>query len=140
MADHKVSEKRSRNMAAIRGTNTSPEIKVRKALHAAGFRFRLHSYILPGKPDIVLPRYRAVIFVHGCFWHHHGCSNSVWPKTRAEFWRAKISGNKRRDRRNERALQSDGWKVFTLWECDVRAAGGLSDMKKLLPSKKVLSG
>lgn len=139
MTEHKVSEARSRNMAAIRGTNTSPEVKVRKALHAAGFRFRLHSYTLPGKPDIVLPRYRAVVFVHGCFWHHHGCANSAWPKTRAEFWREKILGNKSRDRRNNRALQKAGWKVLTIWECDVRAAATLRDMKKLLPSKTALT-
>ena len=113
-------------MAAIRSRDTTPELAVRKTLHAEGFRYRLHSKRLPGKPDIVLPRYRAVVFVHGCFWHHHGCANSVWPKTRREFWRTKIGGNIARDLRNAKALNAQGWRVLVVWECDIRAGRSLS--------------
>jgi DNA mismatch endonuclease, patch repair protein len=115
----RVSEARSRNMAAIKGENTTPEMRVRSALHRAGLRYTLHRRDLPGRPDIVLVSRRTVVFVHGCFWHHHGCGNSTWPKTRASFWRAKITGNRRRDRRNERELIALGWRVFTIWECEV---------------------
>lgn len=107
-------------MAAIRGKDTSPELIVRRGLHRAGFRFRLHRRDLPGTPDIVLPKYRTVVFVHGCFWHVHGCPNSVAPKTRAAFWAEKLGGNKRRDRRHYRQLKQLGWRVLTVWECDVR--------------------
>src|SRR5688572_28181844 len=100
----RIPESRSRNMAAIKGRNTRPEMVIRKFLHREGFRYRLHRKDLPGKPDLVLPRLGAVVLVHGCFWHHHGCRNSVWPKTRAGFWRAKILGNQRRDSRQEKAL------------------------------------
>jgi DNA mismatch endonuclease, patch repair protein len=104
-------------MAAIRWKNTSPELVVRRALHAAGLRFRLHDGRLPGRPDIVLRRHKAVVFVHGCFWHHHGCRNSVWPSTRAAFWRQKIKGNIARDIRSTRELRTLGWRVFVVWEC-----------------------
>ena len=112
---------RSRNMAAIRSANTKPELRVRSALHALGFRFRLHRKDLPGRPDIVLPKYRTVIFVHGCFWHCHRCKyGSVVPATRAEFWAAKRAGNVARDRRNAAALRRLGWRVIVLWECKLR--------------------
>jgi DNA mismatch endonuclease (patch repair protein) len=107
-------------MAAIRGKDTKPELVVRRALHAAGFRYRLHGKKLPGRPDVVLSSRRAVVFVHGCFWHHHGCANSVWPKVRELFWRTKINGNMERDRRNQRELRAQGWNVFVVWECEVR--------------------
>lgn len=107
-------------MSGIRNRNTKPEIAVRKALHGAGFRFRLHRKDLPGKPDIVLPRYRAVVFVHGCFWHGHGCRYFKLPQTRRDFWLDKIMSNARRDRINEDALKAAGWTVFTVWECDIR--------------------
>ena len=107
-------------MAAIRGRNTKPEMTMRSLLHRAGFRFRLHSSALPGKPDMVLPRYRAAIFVHGCFWHQHGCTNSVMPKTRRLFWKTKLDSNCERDQRNARALRRLGWRVITVWECRVR--------------------
>jgi DNA mismatch endonuclease, patch repair protein len=114
---------RSRNMAAIRSTNTKPEIRVRSALHALGYRFRLHRKDLPGRPDIVLPRLRTVIFVHGCFWHCHRCKyGSVVPATRADFWASKRAGNVARDRRNRAALRRAGWRVIVLWECEVRTA------------------
>lgn len=123
MADVHNTATRSRNMAAIRSVNTKPEMRVRSALHALGYRFRLHRKDLPGRPDIVLPRLRTVIFVHGCFWHCHRCKyGSVVPATRADFWAAKRAGNVARDRRNRSALRRAGWRVFVLWECEVRTA------------------
>jgi DNA mismatch endonuclease (patch repair protein) len=123
MTDVHSAAARSRNMAAIRSTNTKPEMRVRSALHALGYRFRLHRKDLPGRPDIVLPRLRTVIFVHGCFWHCHRCQyGSVVPATRADFWAAKRAGNVARDRRNRAALRRAGWRVCVLWECEVRTA------------------
>lgn len=107
-------------MSGIRGKDTRPEIIVRQALHRAGFRFRLHRKDLPGKPDIVLPKYHTVIFVHGCFWHGHGCRYFKVPKTRTDFWLDKIMANAKRDRLQEDALRAAGWTVFTVWECDIR--------------------
>jgi len=108
-------------MAGIRGKDTQPELLVRRALHATGFRYRLHVRDLPGKPDIVLPRYRAVVFVHGCFWHRHpGCAYATTPATRKDFWKAKLEGNRRRDLENRRRLMELGWRVFIVWECGIR--------------------
>ena len=122
MAEGKdVSPERSRNMAAIRGKNTAPELAVRRILHAMGLRFRLHRKDLPGRPDIVLPRHRTVVFVHGCFWHRHeGCSYTTTPKTRQEFWQAKFDGNVARDRRNQADLVQLSWRVLVVWECELR--------------------
>jgi DNA mismatch endonuclease (patch repair protein) len=106
-------------MAAIRGKDTKPEMVVRRALHAAGFRYRLHRRDLPGSPDVVLTRLRTAVFIHGCFWHHHGCAKSTWPKTRAAFWRAKIEGNAARDRRTRTFLRAAGWNVEVMWECEL---------------------
>jgi DNA mismatch endonuclease (patch repair protein) len=107
-------------MSRIRGGNTKPELTVRSLLHRAGYRFRLHSKNLPGRPDIVLPKYATIIFVHGCFWHRHkNCKNSTTPATRPDFWRRKFEGNIRRDERNRRALRATGWRVITVWECEV---------------------
>lgn len=117
-------ETRSRNMAAIRATNTKPELLLRRALFALGFRYRLHVASLPGRPDIVMPRRRCAIFVHGCFFHGHDCPSFKWPQTRSEFWRAKIEGNRGRDERNQAALQAMGWQVLTVWECELRGGGG----------------
>lgn len=111
---------RSRMMANIKGKNTKPEMAIRSALHRTGYRFRLHPKDLPGRPDIVLPKHRAVVFVNGCFWHGHFCSLFKWPKTREEFWREKILSNKKRDERNVKALLADGWKVCIVWECSIR--------------------
>lgn len=111
---------RSKNMAAITGKDTRPEIWVRKALHRRGYRFRLHDQRLPGKPDIVLPKYRAIIFVHGCFWHGHGCHQFRWPATREAFWRSKIEGNRRRDQSVVAQLREDDWRVLTVWECGLK--------------------
>ena len=107
-------------MSGIRGRNTKPELQIRSALHRLGFRFRLNVKGVPGRPDLVLPKYRAAILVHGCFWHGHDCSYFHWPKTRQQFWRAKIIGNRRRDRRVSRELEADGWRQFTVWECALR--------------------
>lgn len=114
----RVSAVRSRTMAAIRGKDTKPELVVRRAMHAAGLRYRLHTGELPGRPDIVFTRLRTVVFVHGCFWHHHDCRDSTWPRTRTEFWRTKILGNVDRDRRVSYFLKAAGWHVEVLWECE----------------------
>ena len=107
-------------MAAIRGINTRPELIVRRALHARGFRYRLHVKGMPGKPDLVFPKYRAVIFVHGCFWHGHDCALFKWPKTREQFWYDKISVNRSRDVAACRNLRLTGWRVATVWECALK--------------------
>jgi DNA mismatch endonuclease (patch repair protein) len=121
MTDVHTPEQRSRNMAAIRGKDTKPEIVVRTALHALGYRFRLHRRDLPGSPDIVLPKYRTVIFVHGCFWHSHNCRyGKVTPATRSEFWSDKRTGTVERDQRKTQALEMEGWRVLTIWECETR--------------------
>ncbi|WP_309806619.1 very short patch repair endonuclease [Novosphingobium capsulatum] len=114
---------RSRMMAGIKGKNTKPELVVRRGLHAAGFRFRLHDRALPGQPDMVLARRRAVIFVHGCFWHAHDCSLFRWPGTRQDFWRQKIGRNVERDAEVEAALDQDGWRVLKIWECSMKGPG-----------------
>lgn len=121
MTDRITPENRSRNMAAIRGKDTGPEITVRRFLHAQGYRFRLHRKDLPGKPDIVLPKYRTAIFVHGCFWHLHGCKKTVIPKTRTEWWLAKLEGNRTRDEKNRQRLEQLGWQVITVWECEINS-------------------
>jgi DNA mismatch endonuclease (patch repair protein) len=121
MADVVDPATRSRMMAGIRGKDTKPELLLRKALHARGFRYRLGGAKLPGRPDLVLPRHSAVVFVHGCFWHGHGCRYFKWPKTRTDWWRAKIDGNRERDGRNRQALLDAGWRVGIVWECAMRA-------------------
>jgi DNA mismatch endonuclease, patch repair protein len=113
-------ETRSRMMAGIRGKDTQPELMIRRALHRLGFRFRLHDRRLPGRPDLVFPQYRAVIFVHGCFWHGHDCPTFRWPKTRRSFWRSKIEGNRERDARSCREIAAAGWRLLTVWECATR--------------------
>ena len=121
MADVHTKEVRSYNMSRIRGKNTKPEMLVRKYLFAHGFRYRLHSKNLPGKPDIVLPKYKTVIFVHGCFWHgHQDCKYFVVPKTRTDWWLNKINGNKANDAKKIQALEQAGWKVLVVWECQLK--------------------
>jgi DNA mismatch endonuclease (patch repair protein) len=107
-------------MASIGPRDTEPELAVRRALHAAGLRFRLHAVSLPGRPDIVLPRFRSVVFVHGCFWHRHGCALASEPATRRAFWREKFARNVARDKRTAAALRRAGWRVLTVWECALR--------------------
>jgi len=122
MADIVDKETRSRMMSGIKGKDTQPEMKVRRYLHSRGFRYRLHVCILPGRPDICLPRYRVVIFVHGCFWHRHkGCELSYVPASNKERWLSKFQKNVERDRNNIKALISAGWKVIVLWECGLRS-------------------
>lgn len=104
-------------MAAVHGADTKPELYVRRKLFAAGFRFRLHVTGLAGKPDIVLPRFRLAVFVHGCFWHGHSCSRGKRPTSNVEFWKAKIDGNVRRDRKNRAALKAAGWSSVVVWQC-----------------------
>ncbi|MCY3673223.1 MAG: very short patch repair endonuclease [Alphaproteobacteria bacterium] len=117
---------RSRMMAGIKGKDTRSEMSVRSALHRMGFRFRVHRKDLPGRPDLVFPKHKAVIFVHGCFWHGHGCHLFKWPKTRSEFWRNKINSNVARDGRNLSALADYGWRVATIWECAIKGRTRLS--------------
>ena len=117
MTDVLTPEQRRYNMSRIRGKDTKPEMILRRGLHAAGFRYRLHVRDLPGKPDLVFPRYRAVIFVHGCFWHGHDCLLFRLPATRTEFWAEKIATNQERDQRAVRALEAVDWRVMTVWEC-----------------------
>ena len=125
-----VSSVRSRNMAAIRGKDTAPELAVRRILHAMGLRFRLHRKDLPGRPDIVLPKHRTVVFVHGCFWHRHeDCRYTTTPKTRQEFWQTKFAANVERDGRNRTDLRQLGWRVIVVWECELRQP---SDLKERL--------
>jgi DNA mismatch endonuclease, patch repair protein len=120
MADVHDKKTRSYNMSRIKGKNTKPEMLVRKFLHANGFRYRLHVKDLPGKPDIVLPKYKTVIFVHGCFFHQHNCHLFKWPSTNQEFWKNKISGNVERDKKAIKALKKEGWNIITLWGCDLK--------------------
>ncbi len=120
MTDIVTPEVRSRIMAGIKGSNTRPEMVVRKGLHARGFRYRLNDRKLPGRPDLVLSKYNAVIFVNGCFWHGHECHLFKWPKTRAKFWQKKISRNVERDSENLESLALSGWRVGIVWECAIR--------------------
>ncbi len=125
---HKVSEQRSRNMSAIKSKNTKPEIAVRKLLHSMGYRFRLHSKGLPGSPDIVLPKYKTVIFVHGCFWHRHeNCKYASTPKTRQEFWENKFKVNVKRDLEIQEKIKNIGWKSVVIWECETKKVDNLRE-------------
>ncbi|GAO55234.1 very short patch repair endonuclease [Novosphingobium sp. MD-1] len=132
MADIVDTETRSRMMSGIRGKNTKPEMTVRRALHAMGYRYRLHARELPGKPDIVFRRRRLAIFVHGCFWHRHpdpSCKLARMPKSRVEFWEPKLEGNRARDGANVAALEAMGWKVLLVWECQL---GNMESLRKAL--------
>jgi DNA mismatch endonuclease (patch repair protein) len=113
---------RSKMMAGIKATNTQPEKFLRSYLHQHGFRFRIHAAKLPGKPDIILPRYHAAILVHGCFWHGHGCALFKWPATRRKFWQEKIQATCKRDAKNIIELKKLGWRVAVIWECEIRNA------------------
>lgn len=133
--DNLSPERRSLNMAQIRARDTTPELAVRKVLHSLGFRFRLHRKGLPGKPDIVLPRFRTIFLVHGCFWHRHaGCRFAYMPKSRIEFWKTKFDKNVVRDGVVRKALKKEGWRVFIIWECETQKSNHLRRrLQKLLP-------
>jgi DNA mismatch endonuclease (patch repair protein) len=120
-------EQRRLNMSRIRSRDTAPEMLIRRGLHAAGFRFRLHQRQLPGRPDIVLPRYRTVIFVNGCFWHSHGCHISRLPDTRREYWQPKLDRTMQRDSDAAGALKLAGWKAVVVWECALRGRVRLAE-------------
>ena len=120
MADTKTPAERSENMSRIRSTNTKPEEIVRKYLFRHGFRYRKNDKRYPGKPDIVLPKYRTIIFVNGCFWHMHGCSRSRLPRSNQKYWKPKIERNIQRDAENQQKLEVDGWKVIVVWECELK--------------------
>ena len=122
MTDVHSKKVRSYNMSRIKGKNTRPEILVRKYLHSQGFRFRLHDKKLPGKPDIVLKKYKTAVFINGCFWHGHSdCKYAVIPKTRTEWWKEKIERTAERDKENYSSLRSEGWKIIIIWECDLKS-------------------
>lgn len=125
--DDKTEKLRSDNMSRIRSRDTKPEIKVRSLLHQLGYRFRKNVSSLPGKPDIVLRKYRTVVFVHGCFWHQHdGCNRSSLPKSNQEYWKPKLAGNVKRDKRHREDLESLGWKVMDVWECETKDLDSLT--------------
>ena len=126
MTDIVAPEQRSRMMSGIKGKDTRPEMLLRSALHRHGFRFRLHYKGLPGKPDMVFPKYRAIILVNGCFWHGHNCHLFKWPKTRPEFWREKIRDNMTRDERNHATYRTRNWKTLVVWECALKGKARLS--------------
>lgn len=126
MADTLTPEQRRLNMSSIRSRDTAPELTVRRALHGRGFRFRLHRRDLPGRPDIVLPRYRTAVFVHGCFWHGHDCPLFKVPASRTEFWTAKVEANRRRDEASLLRLDQLGWRIACVWECALKGPGRLT--------------
>ena len=133
MADVLTPEQRHLNMSRNRGKDTKPELLVRQYLHARGLRYRLHSKELPGKPDIVLPRYKTIVFVHGCFWHRHsGCRYTTTPGTRTEFWVNKFARNVENDDRQQAELTAAGWKVLTVWECELKATVREQNLGNLL--------
>lgn len=132
MADNHSKEVRSYNMSRIRSTNTKPEEKVRKYLFAKGFRYRKNVKSLPGHPDIVIPKYRTIIFVNGCFWHKHDCPRFVWPSSNEEYWSNKIQRNVERDITNHKLLKEAGWNVLIVWECQLKRSVFEEEMLKLI--------
>ena len=139
MTDVLTSAQRSYNMSRIRSAHTKPEMSVRRLLHGMGFRYRLHVPNLAGKPDLVFPRARAILFVHGCFWHMHRCRyGRRTPSTNRDFWTLKLSSNAERDRRNRKALRAEGWRVFEVWECATKDEAKL--IAKLTPLVEFLRG
>lgn len=130
--DNHSKEVRSYNMSRIRSTNSKPEEIVRKHLFANGFRYRKNDKRYPGKPDIVLPKYKTVIFVHGCFWHMHDCGRFVWPTSNEEYWKTKIARNIERDESNVATLRQAGWNVLVVWECELKKKPAQSRLEKLV--------
>lgn len=137
MADVHNKETRSYNMSRIKGKDTKPELLVRKFLFSRGFRYKLHDKSLPGKPDLVFPKYKTVIFVHGCFWHgHEGCKYAVIPKTKTEWWENKIKKTKVKDEENISALIAMGWKVIEVWECELKRSNREKTLESLVDLMK----
>lgn len=132
MADNLSKEIRRKNMSHIRSTNSKPEEMVRKYLFSKGYRYRKNIRTLPGCPDIVMRKYNTVIFVNGCFWHKHDCSRFAWPSSNEDYWRPKILANVERDRRNTNALIDQGWKVITIWECELKKRVFEDSMKRVV--------
>ncbi len=133
MADIHSKEVRSYNMSQVKATNTKPELLVRKFLHGKGFRFRLHDKKVFGKPDLVLKRFKTVVFIHGCFWHgHKNCRYATIPTSNTAFWERKIGGNIKRDEVVKKQLKKDGWKIIALWECQLKPAKRTKTFEKLL--------
>ena len=131
MADNHTKKQRSMNMSHIRSTNSKPEETVRKYLFSQGLRYRKNVRKLPGCPDIVLKKYRTVIFVNGCFWHHHDCGRFVWPSTNDEYWHKKIDRNVERDKEDQQALEELGWQVLVIWECQLKRKNALTNLQNL---------
>lgn len=130
-----VDPARSAQMSLVRSRDTKPEMRVRRALHAAGLRYRLHDRRLPGVPDLVFPSRKIVVFVHGCFWHRHpGCSAARLPKSRQEFWEPKLAGNVARDMQVQAELEKQGWTVFVIWECETKCADALARLARRIAS------
>lgn len=132
MADVFSKAKRSEIMRRIRSTDTKPEMRVRRKLHALGFRYRLHDAKLPGKPDIVMPKHKTVVQVRGCFWHSHVCLAGRNPRSNKEYWESKLSRNRHRDEQNDTELRRMGWRLFVIWECEVQSNRGLVESIELL--------
>ena len=139
MTDRMSPEQRAWTMSRVPSKNTSPEMRVRSQMHRAGYRYRLHVSDMPGKPDIVMPRYQTVVFVNGCFWHRHpGCRRASTPKTNTPFWERKFARNVARDRRAHKSLRRDGWTVLVVWECQTRDSQTLANtLCNMLPSRSV---
>ena len=138
MADNHTPEVRSRNMSHIRSANSKPEEKVRKYLFSKGFRYRKNDRRYPGKPDIVLPKYKTAIFINGCFWHKHDCPRFVWPSSNEDYWVQKILGNVERDQKNHALLIEQGWKVLVIWECQLKKKEFQATMDHL--EKEIIGG
>jgi len=131
MSDNHSKEIRSMNMSHIRSTNSKPEEIVRKYLFSRGLRYKKNVRAFPGCPDVVLPKYKTIIFVNGCFWHHHNCARFVWPATNQEYWHNKINGNVERDKKNTQLLEEQGWKVLIIWECQLKKSVAESNLNEL---------
>ena len=127
MTDILSQRERSALMSRIRGVDTKPELFVRRRLHALGYRFRKHVRSLPGRPDVVFFKRRVAVFVHGCFWHRHGCGKTYTPRSRERFWQAKFADNVERDRQHQQRLDNDGWRIFIAWECEIETDGNFMD-------------
>lgn len=138
MADILTSEERSRRMALVRSVDTKPELAVRRLIFGMGYRYRLHCRDLPGTPDLVFRSRKAIVFVHGCFWHRHeGCALARIPKSRVEFWKTKLEANRERDARKVKALTEAGWRVFVVWECELKDKGSLAErLRRFLGMEK----